>query len=410
MDRAERDLVVIGGGPAGLSAATAAARLGCRTLVVDEQVAPGGKLHCQVHEEADGWWKGREIAHRLTGEALAAGVEIRRSTVAWGLFPGWEMGIQTGGSPVERVFAPTAILAAGASQVPVALPGWTLPGSITAGGALFFVNQHGLKLGNRAVVVGTDPLSLMAARSLRWSGVDVLAILLPAPGLLSGSAASPAAAMADLGRNSTAAPGLAARMGGRMMKGGGARLATRIFPKQGIKLWDVPLQLRRAALAIEGGEHVEAVVVADLTADGEVVPGTERRLAVDLVCTGAGLSPLVDLASQVGCELAYVESLGGWLPLHGPNLETSRPGLFVAGSMTGVEGAKVAVAQGRLAGLAAAARLGRLQSGDAERALADARREVQASRAGARIEFCAHPVEGRAQVAAAWAARSAAAP
>lgn len=407
------DLLVVGAGPAGLSGAIAAAQEGGRVLVVDEQPVPGGRLPLQVHEEKGGWWKGKEIAQGLRARAEAAGVTFRLGTSVWGLYPvqdagmqvGWHVGIQTGAAPAQLIAARSVLLATGATQNPVALPGWTLPGVVTAGAVQALVNQHGIKPGSQAVVVGSDPLTLLAARTLTWAGVQVVGIVLPPPGPLSGRLAEPASALSELARHSAAASGVAARVGGYLTRGAtGARLAARFYPRGGLRVWGVPLQLRRAALAIEGSESVAAVVLAELSADGRVVPGSEEQVPVDLVVTGAGLSPLVELAAQVGCRLLYVESLGGWVPLAGPNQETEAVCLFVAGSMTGVEGARVAMAQGQLAGLAAALHLGLLDSRASTR-LDQARAAVTRARNHASIAFFAQPAAGRATVAAEWAAR-----
>lgn len=399
------DLVVVGGGPAGLNGAIAAARCGARVAVIDEQPQPGGRLHGQVHEEGKGWWKGPEIAARLVEEAVAAGVTIRSGTSVWGLYPQWEVGVQRGGEPVELLQASCVLLATGACQIPLALPGWTLPGVMTAGATHLLVNQYGVRPGRRALVIGTDPLSIMTARFLTWVGTEVLAIVLPPPGPLSGPLAHPVSVLAELTRHAAASPGWVTRLLGRLLGGAGeagARLAARFYPRAGVPVWNVPLQIRRAALAIEGRGRVEAVTLVDLTWDGRVVPGSQERVEVDLVSTGAGLSPLAELAAQAGCRLVFEEALGGWVPLHGPDLETELDGLFVAGSITGVEGAGVAIAQGRLAGLSIARRLGLMPAPDAGPALERARAAVATARANAPIQFYRDPGAARARLELRW--------
>ncbi len=114
---------------------------------------------------------------------------------------------------------------------------------------------------------------------------------------------------------------------------------------------------------------MESAIVADLTADGEVVEGSERTIAVDVVCTSGGLAPLLELLAQAGCPQVFVPQLGGYAPLHGPDMQTSLAGIWVAGCASGVEGAKVAMGQGRLAGTATARACGRFESPLAEEKL-----------------------------------------
>lgn len=96
------------------------------------------------------------------------------------------------------------------------------------------------------------------------------------------------------------------------------------------------------------------VSVAGLKANGAIKAGTEEKWPVDAVVTAAGLYPLVELLQAAGCPLVQVSDLGGWVPVHDQTLQTPVDGLFVAGSVSGVEGSAIAESQGRLAGLAAA--------------------------------------------------------
>jgi sarcosine oxidase subunit alpha len=131
-------------------------------------------------------------------------------------------------------------------------------------------------------------------------------------------------------------------------------LAAACFPQGGLKIEGFPLMLRQAALSISGLERAETVMTAALSSGGQVKSGSEIQLQADIVITSCGLSPLVELAQLAGCPLHYVSEMGGWVPVHSDRFETPQPGLFIAGSISGVEGAGVAEIQGRIAGLAAA--------------------------------------------------------
>lgn len=131
-------------------------------------------------------------------------------------------------------------------------------------------------------------------------------------------------------------------------------LAARCFPPDGIKVAGFPLVLRQTVLSVDGLEQVEKATTVTLQSNGNLKTGTQRQLLIDVVITSAGLSPLVELAQVAGCPLSYVADLGGWVPLHNDRFETPLKGLFVTGSITGVEGAAVAETQGYVAGLTAA--------------------------------------------------------
>jgi sarcosine oxidase subunit alpha len=401
------DLTIVGGGPAGLAAAAAAAAQGVDVVVVDESPVPGGRLNIQLHElpGPDGrphWVRGAEEAQRLLAEAQRVGVRILSSTPVWGVFPGWTLAL-SGAHGGEELESKAVVLATGASQRSLAMPGWTLPGVLAIGAVQAMVNQYRIRPGKRTLVIGIDVLSLSVARQLALVGTEVVGLVLPPPGLLSGSRAQPAAIMAELLRFAPLAPSPGLRAAGRLTQGFqlGA-LAARLYPRRGVRVWGVPVLARQAAIAIEGDGVAESVVLADLTASGEVIPGSERREAVDFVCLSGGLSPLAELALQVGCESAYLEELGGHVPLHGPDMATSVPSIFVAGNITGVEGAPVAEAQGRLAGLAAAAALGAV----AEDLLDEARGRVEAARSASPLSFHPNVKIARQRLAALWANRS----
>ena len=404
------DLVIIGAGPAGLAAGAEAARAGAKVIILDEAPEPGGRLVAQRHHQPNGFSDGPAEVNQLVGQAAAAGATIRTGVIAWGLSwengAGWFVGAApadpTAGQSPAGFFAPTVILALGAVQLPLVMPGWTNPGVVTAGAAQTMVNRYNLAPGRRVLVVGFDPLSLAAAEAMARVGVEVIGPVLPPDNGLQFGPVRPVPAMADMGRLAGWAPsawlGLAARAAG-LIPG----LAARLYPTGGIDMGGFRPQLKRAVVELSGNERVNRARLVDLDANGRPRPGREKTLTIDAAATSAGLRPLTDLAQVGGCRLVHLPQLGGWTPLHGPNLETDRAGLFVAGSATGVEGAAVARAQGRLSGLAAARRLDLINEADWVAAADKARQEIALARSEA-LPFSPDIRAGRARMAELWSA------
>jgi len=125
---------------------------------------------------------------------------------------------------------------------------------------------------------------------------------------------------------------------------------------------------------------MEAVVVAQLDDDWNVVPGTERTLEADTLCLSYGFLPSLQLTSLLGCELLYEERAGGWITWHDGNQQTSVEGVYVAGEAGGIGGAEVAGEEGRVAAIAAARSLGRLASGDRQQQEQRARNRLRSAR------------------------------
>ena len=111
------------------------------------------------------------------------------------------------------------------------------------------------------------------------------------------------------------------------------------------------------------------------------IPGTETRYDVDVMCISVGLSPLNELLAMRGVEMKYVGQLSGYVPMRTENCETCIPGIFVAGDASGIEEASSAMAEGYLAGLCAAAKLGHVPA-DFEQRRQEYLRQLDGLRSG----------------------------
>ena len=128
---------------------------------------------------------------------------------------------------------------------------------------------------------------------------------------------------------------------------------------------------------------MESADICRVDSHWQPVPGSERTLSLDTVCLAVGLTPNCELAFQMGCRETYMAELGGPVAAHGPNLETSIPGVFIAGDASGVEEASTAMIEGRLAGLAAAELLSReIDRDELKRLRSEAASSLKALRAG----------------------------
>ncbi|MEH6987021.1 NAD(P)/FAD-dependent oxidoreductase [Cytobacillus firmus] len=395
------DVIVIGAGPAGLAGAIACAEYGLKVTVIDEFVRPGGRLIGQLHQEPSGeWWNGIKESTRLHNEAQKLSVDMRCGVSVYNLEKDkdcWNVHTNTG-----TLIAPYVLVATGAAEFPIPVPGWTLPGVMSIGAAQVMTNVHRVEVGKKGIIIGANILAFAILNELQLAGINVEHIVLPEKSPLSQNAGKPEEVLKSLLNAAHLAPSTILRLGSRFMKNKGFRkLGMKFYPKSGVKVNGTPLQLRKAALEILGKDHVEGVLTADIDANGNVIKGTEKIYEADFVCIAGGLYPLAELTAVAGCPFQYVPELGGHVPLHSEKMETPLEGLFVAGNITGIESGKIAMAQGTTAGISIAKYAGK-GSTDITKKLEQSLRNVHTVRQNATIQFNPDIANGRRKIYELW--------
>src|SRR5260370_33678169 len=172
------EILVIGAGPGGLSAAIAARRAGARVVVVDERSLPGGQFFKQIAISGGAPAPDRQHdeGRRLIEDAIAAGVDIRSGVEIWGAFPPLTLAGTEAGQ--IRVFNPSRlIVATGAYERGVPIPGWTLPGVMTTGAAQTLWRSYRRLPGERILIAGNGPLNLQVAAELVQGGAAIAAVV-----------------------------------------------------------------------------------------------------------------------------------------------------------------------------------------------------------------------------------------
>lgn len=378
-------LLIVGAGPAGLNAAIAAAQQGIDVKVIDEFPKAGGRLLGQLYQEPSGeWWNGIEISESLYEQALKLGVDIQCEVSVFDISPskaGWTVFTSEGPMKARKL-----LLATGATETPVPLPGWTLPGVMSIGAAQVMGNVHRLKPGNTCVIIGANVLSLAIAQELLLCGVQVKGIFIPAMNSVTRNEGSPVKVLASLMRLTHLAPSYILRQAGKIAKYISPEFTINFFPKAGIKMNGIPIHLKACASEIVETSTGLGVKTVKVKIDGTQINGSEDIIDADFVCISGGLAPMSELAAIAGCSFRYIPELGGHVPIHNERMRTNVPNLYVAGNITGVESAKVALVQGKVAGLTIAADV-KGSSNEMERAIQKAMDEVNETRADALIQF-----------------------
>ncbi|MES2016207.1 MAG: FAD/NAD(P)-binding oxidoreductase [Pseudomonadota bacterium] len=317
-------IVILGAGPAGLAAAEAASRDGQAVLVLDENHGPGG----QIWRGGPAHWNDARAAKLWRALGARAHVKFLHGTrlVAQGA-PGTLLLENDEGA---RALAwQRLIICSGARELLLPFPGWTLPGVTGAGGMQALIKGGMPIAGKRVLVAGTGPLLLAVADTVQRHGGQVVAIAEYRSGV-------------EL-----------ARFGGQLALHHQAKLAQalRLFAR----LRRVPY-LRGASVRTASGEQTLQAVVLKHGA-------TVSEIGCDFLACGFGLLPALETAGLFGCEIEQ-----GRIRV-GPDQRTSVDGVWAAGEATGIGGVDKALAEGRIAGLAA---LGQGASAHERRALVQA--------------------------------------
>ena len=292
------DIVIVGGGPAGLAAAVSARNAGVdKILILERDKELGGILNQCIHngfglhtfkEELTG----PEYAYRFIEKVLDAKIEYKLNTMVMDISEDRVVTAMSREDGMYQIKAGAVILAMGCRERPrgaLNIPGYRPAGIFSAGTAQRLVNIEGYMPGREVVILGSGDIGLIMARRMTLEGakVKIVAELMPYSG--------------GLKRNIV----------------------------QCLDDFGIPLKLSHTVVDIEGKEHLSAVTIAEVDNHGKPIPGTEERYTCDTLLLSCGLIPENELSRNAGVEMSPITSG----PVVNESLETNIPGVFACGNV-----------------------------------------------------------------------------
>lgn len=342
-------VAIVGAGPAGLAAACTLTAAGRRCVLIDMGRLPGGQfwrhpdtglvatLNTAEGQGQHHWSTFTRMHSQLADAARSGLLDHRPGTQVWAVERSDDgrfvlqltrsVTSDRAGAPPAPVAARTLILAAGAYDRQLPFPGWTLPGVMAAGGVQALLKSSRIVAGASPVVAGTGPFLLPVAAGLARAGARHVQVC---------DANSPSGWARD--------PWGAVQAPSKALE---AVQYSASFLRHRVRMHH-----RTAVVAAMGAGRVEAVRLARLTPQGVTIPGSEWEIPADLVATGWGFIPSLELPLDLGAA-TRVGADGSLIVDADAECRTSVPGLLAAGETVGVAGAVQAMTQGELAGITA---------------------------------------------------------
>lgn len=292
------DIVIVGGGPAGLAAASSAKKAGIDSiLILERDDMLGGILNQCIHngfglhtfkEELTG----PEYAQRFIDQVLDEGIEYKLHTMVMDISKDRVVTAMNRTDGMFQIKADAVILAMGCRERPIGAlgtPGYRPAGVFSAGTAQRLVNMEGYMPGREVVILGSGDIGLIMARRMTLEGakVKVVAEVMPYSG--------------GLKRNIV----------------------------QCLDDYGIPLKLSHTVVDVEGKEHISAVTIAEVGPDRKPIPGTEERYTCDTLLLSVGLIPENELSKDAGVEISNITNG----PVVNESLETNIPGVFACGNV-----------------------------------------------------------------------------
>lgn len=327
------DVVVLGAGPAGMSAAATAGELGLKTLLLDEQPRPGGQIYRNVGIASSRMAKilgpDYQAGTRLLDRLRISGAEVRYDTLVWDVSEDLEVAAVQNGKTFQ-VTVKQLIAATGAMERPSPLPGWTLPGVMNAGAAQIAMKSGGYVPSGRIALVGTGPLLLLVACQLIEAGAQLVAVVDTSP----------------KGQWKSAIRHLPAALRAPEYLVKGLRLLRHLRSS------GVPHYRDVSNLQILGTDSVNSLLFN--------VVGKPHSLDLDTVLLHHGVIPNHQLSRLLRVEHTWDATQLAWRVACDNHGQTSLRGFRIAGDAVAISGAIAAEASGALAALGAAHALGRI--------------------------------------------------
>jgi thioredoxin reductase/bacterioferritin-associated ferredoxin len=327
----EPELLVIGGGAGGLTAAAIAAEAGVDVVLLDERTTEGGQYFKQpaIHDLLPGSLvddsqikRGRQLLERAAG----SGAKIVNRAEVWGAFaPGEFAVVDDTGSTIYR--PKKTIVATGAYERGMPLPGWTLPGVMTTGAAQGMLRNYGRFPAGRIIIAGNGPLNLQIALELKRAGADVLRV----------------AELSDASALTWGASGL------KMALNVPAFALDGVGYLRGLRRADVPVRFGECLTGITSSPNGLEVSV------GRIRGGTVERaetIEADVVCMGYGFQPSNEILRCLDCSHHFDSKRGHLVTVRSEECETTMPGIYAVGDCAGLSGAPAAMQDGTLAAVA----------------------------------------------------------
>lgn len=318
-------VLVVGAGPAGSRAAKALLEHGVRPIVVDEAVKSGGQIY---RRQPDGFtrpaktlygFEAKKAMHlHRSFDEMRERIDYRPETLVWNLWRGVAHSI--GPTGMAEIPYDALLLATGAMDRTIPVPGWTLPGVYSMGGAQVALKYQGCAIGRRVVFCGTGPLLYLVAYQYAKAGAEVVAVL-------------------DTSRLATGLD----LIGG--LVAGGTTILKGLYYATWLRLRGIAILNGMTPLGFDGTTRVEAVRVR--TARGKL-----RHFDCDAVGYGFGLKPETQLADLAGASFRFDLAARLWLPETDADGRATQPNLYFAGDGASIMGADAAELRGELAALA----------------------------------------------------------
>ncbi len=342
----EVELIIIGGGPAGISAATEAVRQGASVALIDENEHLGGKVFAPTGNTIKGSAADeieKSIGSRILKDfgRIRDKISVFLNTEVWGFVDQKRVLLysQAGsGKPVKRIKTKKLIICVGAFEKAIPFPGWTLPGVFSVGGLNTLVKKKILP-GERFLLAGAGPLQLVLANHLINAGARLSAIV-------------NASSLRDL---TASAFHILASVDSLKLRSGFDYL-------RNIKRHHIPIYRSHIISRIYGADEVEKAQIVAVDRSWNPIRGTEKQINVDTIAYGFGLIPRTELTRLCGCNHIFDEHLGYWRVERNDRMETTVPGVFTAGDGLTIKGYSAAIEEGRVAAIEACTQLGRMNT------------------------------------------------